>query len=277
MSQVNLIVKGKLFTVPRYLLEKSGYFKDLFEIQDDNIEINTISPEIFQIILLMLVDDNIGKELAHLLDYLRIDEQFDLIKQYYCGIDNCLQIMYNEKYCDKHRCTLCSDKRVKSTYCQHHVCKIPECDNQRPCKIHTCKPHVYIECDNTIYYNENGISQVCRDHKCILNNCLNVCEINTDYCKKHKCKFSNCDREKYIEYTKYDCCIEHKCQYKDCNEINPYPDMAYCSKHLCQSEIRYCLNGVSKKSRFCDRCICSVDSCKNERATDSYYCHTHND
>lgn len=238
MSQINVIVKGTKFQVNKELLEKSGYFKDLFEIYDDNIEIDVMSPETFQIILLILEDYDIGKEIAFAIDFLRIEGNINLIKSYTCNYKGCDIIMLNEKYCDAHKCIVCNEGKFKGGYCEEHVCSILNCENKVPCKRHTCK-----YCEAVVFHDDTNVHDFCGLHKCKKLNCKGG--TYQKYCYNHVCHV--CSNAKYEDYSY---CVEHKCSHLSCNEqsIDDYYDEIHlCGKHKCKE----CNKPIFENSSYC--------------------------
>lgn len=245
MSQINVIVQGTQFKVSKELLEKSGYFKDLFETYDDNIEIDVVNPETFQIILSILDDHDIGKEIAFGIDFFRIEGNTNLIKSYLCNFEGCEIIMLNEKYCENHRCISCSAGKFKGNYCKEHVCPISNCINEVSCEQHKCK-----ECDSAVHYDNSNIYSYCIGHKCVAINCDSIIQLG-ECCYSHKCNNYYCDN---IKYDKYDLCIKHKCAYGSCNkEVDDSyynNDHHLCTIHKC-SDNNDCSNLVFENSKYC--------------------------
>lgn len=157
MSVIHLIIQKEDFYVPKNVLNQSRYFRNLLEIQENDIEIENISPLIFRNLIALLTSDiNIQKEVAILYDFLDIEGRLYFINQYHCSMENCDKILLNGGFCVFHKCIHdgCQLKKMhKKNYCHIHACSKRNCN----------QPNLIADCDldGTAY---GSSSKYCKKH-----------------------------------------------------------------------------------------------------------------
>lgn len=157
MSVVHLIIQKEDFYIPKKVLRKSRYFRNLLKIQDNDIEVENISPLIFRNLIALLTSDiDIQKEIAILHDFLEVEGRLDFIQQYHCQMKNCDKISLIGGFCIFHKCIIdaCQQGKMhKRDYCHIHVCPKHGCD----------QPNLIADCDldGTVYGNHY---KYCKKH-----------------------------------------------------------------------------------------------------------------
>lgn len=133
-GRITIIVEDEKISVPREVLHKSAYLVELLEFQGggDILVIENIEPFTFKIIMSILVGNTVISELINMCDFLRISEKIDLFKEYYCKIDDCNGISLCNTFCPLHKCGLENCKNIRycekySSYCINHTCVTSLC------------------------------------------------------------------------------------------------------------------------------------------------------
>lgn len=288
MVEVKLIFDNKKIYVDKSILMNFEYFRNLFEIQDNNIKVDNINYDLFKILILMYQNDkDINKELAILADYLNSDKICNSLIDFKCTRNGCEKIATNKKFCEIHTCKAIDCDRGdenKYDYCIIHRCKFYDCNEfaiSKYCANHKCS---IVNCQHAIYFN----FKVCANHKCIMYDCGNKTVTESYYCENHKCKVTTCVTgaldiycEKHIcsylggcknerlKGSKY--CVAHKCIIKNCNS----PCALSCTIHECY---KYkCPKDCTYNCLGCRSHTCCQYTCTNLRMTDSKFCEEHSE
>lgn len=248
---VHVKVQDRVFNVPRSIMEKSNYFKNLPDYDSDNIELFNISPVLFDIFISEVTNiSTIKKDLAELCDFLEYDDELDLIKEYYCRADDCNRITKNNKnnYCALHKCIAgCNNMKETEKYCRGCNCCVKGCDKLG---------------------SYGDVYKCCGEHKCAYEGCETwVC--NETYCEYHdsyekieehewqylsKCKIGGCNKVAFID--KY--CGDHRCQKYE------------CGRSIFNADNYRPWNNSDKNYKFCDYHKCITVDCYNCRLTLDY-------
>lgn len=134
MTTVHLIFDTKELDVDRNILLQFDYFQNLLEIAPDNIKINNIDIELFQILIKMIENNNLIKDIVHLCDFLGHNNICEPLNEYKCKTNNCHKISFNKTFCECHKCAVeeCNVGHADEyKYCYAHKCIINFCDNIR--------------------------------------------------------------------------------------------------------------------------------------------------
>lgn len=121
---VHLTVKGEKFAVPRDILLNSAHFKQLLDIQDNNLDIQNIDPLWFKLMILELTETlDVKQEMAKLCDFLVLDKQINVISELYCKMENCNRVAGDDKYCIVHKCDIegCVNRKMRGYFCVQHT------------------------------------------------------------------------------------------------------------------------------------------------------------
>lgn len=194
---INLTLNNTQFVIPSELLEKSDFFRGLLDIDGDNLIINNeeLSVDVFRILIMMVQNDrDIIKDLAKMYDVLGFDDNYKILKSYYCLQKGCNRIKLGGSYCEVHqynhnRCMRIGceeDVECSFTYCIRHKCIVKDCHNDRQFNN--------INCDYCVVHN------ICLKGTCARPRKLHHWNVNkVGLCKVHSCRVLGCHEEIYYE------------------------------------------------------------------------------
>lgn len=263
MSLIHVIIGDRKFDVERSVLEEYDHFKNMFEIgiENNTIELDYVSPKLFQMLMWMAEGDELIKEVAMLADFLGSNNIYDSLKRYKCKRDSCNRICINNKFCIIHECVIegCTHMCLLDyKYCNYHKCdkyKCPEMRNNHEnyyCKQHMCSVE---NCKNGKTSWGGKWCDVCEFHKCKIQECGKVSIVNNGFCVNHKCVLDKCN--KLVVDDLYSYCGKHKCKVVKCNN-HKYYNYEYISD-------------------FCDDHLCNHIGCFRKRLLDGKFCRNHID
>lgn len=160
----------------------------MLEIQENNLHITHIDPSTFKIIISELTNPgNFKNEIVKLTDFLILNEKIDIVKDYYCTSNKCLNMAMSKVYCDICRCTIEGCISIKRSdecnFCMNHKCKSNNCVAEKYkfsdyCIFHKCR---------TINYNNGRLDSIdfCQSHKCLMINFNFPTFRDSQYCENH--------------------------------------------------------------------------------------------
>lgn len=233
MDLIHLIIKGEEFYVPKTILEKAGLFKDLLEIQSNDLEIDNIDPLIFRILILILEDEiHLKKEIASLCDYINLNKKIDLIADCYCIKNRCNNISLNNEYCALHKCGVenCNKDNEGKFYCMYHMCPVDGCGKIKRKENHYCDMHKchVLKCNEKLIYKKYCTFHVKNSYNC--NDCKKLVYCA---CEIHSCSYFDDSNTKcrmaIIPNFKF--CGIHKCKYAECDKSVVDLWCPFCKKH----------------------------------------------
>lgn len=227
MTTVHLIFDDEELDVNKDILMKFDYFRNLFDISQDNIKINNIDITTFKQLISMWDNEANEKNIMTLADFLGCNSLCKSMTNYKCGLLTCNKIALNGSFCDCHKCSVegCENGSAHK-YCLSHKCGTYGCTN-----IHI----------------EKGL--YCINHTCSIDMCINYSISDYVFCREHKCLIGTCPNVKSY----YSCfCETHICAYLGCTKGAPNK---YCSSHICV--VANCFN-VRSSEKLCKEHSCKV-------------------
>lgn len=254
---VHLIFDTETIVINRNTLLQFGYFRNLLEISPDYIKITNVNVDLFKILIKMLENNNLIKEIAQLSDFLDHDGGCEQLSEFKCHVQSCNKISLNKSFCEQHKCVvdLCQGGQINDLkYCIDHICK---------CSFEMC---------NDMQYNSN----YCIKHKCVVNDCHIECIEGFTLCYSHRCHMIVCPN-KVIEMRYF--CEIHICKMNECHIGTKYIYCNYhrCTKNNCNKQkcnyYAYCIDHICKYLGCSKLCIVSSDYCqmhKNEKIDECY-------
>lgn len=214
---INLIFDNEEIDVDKDTLMKFEYFRNLFEISENNIKIENIDADIFKVLICMMkYESDIVEKAAILSDFLGCKTVCQSLINYRCAIVGCNNISLNKLYCVWHKCKVdgCIGGNSNHGYCNMHRC-------------------IYAKCENIKYIN----FQYCILHKCSIDECVYGATLNYKFCSDHSCYSDYCPNEQWIgNIYCYTHLLEHNggssniCRAMGCNNVK-YRWGLYCVKH----------------------------------------------
>lgn len=233
IMSIHLIFETEELDVDKNILLQFEYFRNLLDMQPDNIKITNVNIILFKILVHMIQNNDVIKDIAILSDFLGHDSECKPLADCKCAIEQCNKIALNTNYCEQHTCIVkdCENGIDSNKYCFFHKCKI--CKN--------------IKYDNFDY---------CLMHKCIINDCHYSKELGLDMCISHKCYKDKCSNQRMQPFAY---CVTHKCRIKDCGSLNNNHD--YCYEHVCIKTA--CSNKrLSNAYFYCKNHMCMIHGCE---------------
>lgn len=283
---VKLIINDEEIIVNRTILIQFDYFKDLLEIESDNITINYVDVKLFKILIWMLEQNtDIVRDVAILADFLGHEGGCKSLIEYKCNIINCNNMAFDKTYCKLHLCTAdgcklgglmkyctihrcvhdgCMNIKSAGTYssfCISHKCVVENCSGEKFLDYNFCRHHKCSEDECPKMYSK---SKYCITHACASKGCLNGGK--TKYCYFHICKSGDCNNEK-LKDCNY--CVVHKCAFRKCKMLI----VTFCSIHNINRN--RCPQDCFFKCYVCEKHKCIMGDCSNGKSSGYDVCGSH--
>lgn len=260
MELIHLTIQGREFNVPKNILEKSGLIRELLKLQDNNLELKNINPNIFELVIRIATENDAKNQILTLCDYLDFD-RIELFNDCYCIEKGCNNISLNKKYCVSHKCQVDDCNNIKIiNYCYYHTCQVNDCNklivlNSRFCELHKCK-----KCNEIKYTND-----LCLSHVCCIIGCDEIKLSYYSFCNLHKCNIIECNQKRIYK----DVCRKHLYCLNLCSQCNV---ISVCKFHECYSP--FCCRAKLPHSNYCLDHACKFEYCY-KKCTIGEYCDEH--